>query len=57
LGGACDASEENNAYSLLVVELEGKRPLGRLRRRWMDDVEMDLGERAWVIGLDWSGSG
>jgi hypothetical protein len=33
---------------------EGKRPLGRPRRRWMDNIKMDLGERGWC-GVDWIG--
>jgi hypothetical protein len=41
-----------NAYRLLVGKLEGKRSLGRLRRRWRDNIKMDFGE----VGdgdLDW----
>jgi hypothetical protein len=33
-----------NAYSVLVGEPEGKRPLGRPRRRWVDNIKMDLRE-------------
>jgi hypothetical protein len=33
-----------NLYRLLVGKPEGKRPLGRARRRWVDNVKMDLGE-------------
>jgi hypothetical protein len=33
-----------NAYSVLVGELEGKRPLGIPRRRWEDNIKMDLKE-------------
>jgi hypothetical protein len=32
------------AYRLLVGKSEEKRPLGRLRRKWMNNIEMDLGE-------------
>jgi hypothetical protein len=39
-----------NAHKL-VVKPEGKRPLGRPRRKWVDNIEMDLGE------VGWSGSG
>jgi hypothetical protein len=35
---------KRNAYRLLVVKPEGKRPLGRPRRRWVDNIRMDLGE-------------
>jgi hypothetical protein len=38
---------------LLVGKPEGKKPLGRLRRRWVDNIKIDLSE----IGLDWSDSG
>jgi hypothetical protein len=31
---------------------EGKRPLGRPRRRWVDNIQMDLGEIGWD-GVDW----
>jgi hypothetical protein len=34
--------EKRNVYRLLVGKPEGKRPLGRLRRRWMDNIKMDL---------------
>jgi hypothetical protein len=37
----------SNVYRLLVRKPEGKRPLGRLRRRWVDNIKMDLLE----IGL------
>jgi hypothetical protein len=36
--------EKSNAYRLLVGKPEGKRPLGRPRRRWVDNIRMDLGE-------------
>jgi hypothetical protein len=36
--------EENNAYRLMVGKLEGTRPLGRPRRRWVDDIKMDFGQ-------------
>jgi hypothetical protein len=34
--------EKRNVYRLLVRKPEGKRPLGRSRRRWMDNIKMDL---------------
>jgi hypothetical protein len=37
-----------------VRKPEGKRPLGRPRRRWVDDIRMDLGEEGWS-DLDWIG--
>jgi hypothetical protein len=36
--------EKKNAYSLFVGKPEGKRPLGRPRCRWVDNVKMDLKE-------------
>jgi hypothetical protein len=36
----------------LVGRLEGKRPLGRSRRRWEDNIKMDLGEIG-IDGADW----
>jgi hypothetical protein len=39
--------EKRNLYRLLVGNAEGKRPLGRPRRRWIDNIKMDLLE----IGL------
>jgi hypothetical protein len=41
-----------NIYRFLVGKLEGKRPLGRPRRRWVDNIKMDLVEIGWG-GLDW----
>jgi hypothetical protein len=41
-----------NAYRILVGKPEGKRPLGRPRRRGMDSIKMDLRERGWG-GMDW----
>jgi hypothetical protein len=43
--------EKRNAYRLLVGNPEGKRPLGRLRRRWVDNIRMDFG---WG-DVDWIG--
>jgi hypothetical protein len=36
--------EKRNVYRLLVGKPEGRRPLGRPRRRWVDNIKMDLGE-------------
>jgi hypothetical protein len=44
--------EKRNAYRILVGKLERKRPLGRPRRRWEDNVKMDLREIGWG-GMDW----
>jgi hypothetical protein len=34
--------EKRNVYRLLVGKPEGKRPIGKPRRRWIDDIKMDL---------------
>jgi hypothetical protein len=39
--------EKRIAYRLLVKKPEGKRPLGRTRCRWVDNIRMDLGEVGW----------
>jgi hypothetical protein len=44
--------EIRNAYRILVGKLEGKRPLGRPRRRWVDNIQMHLREVGWD-GMDW----
>jgi hypothetical protein len=44
--------EKRNAYRILVGKPEGKRPLGRPRRRWEDNIKMDLREIGWG-GMDW----
>jgi hypothetical protein len=46
--------EKRNVYSLLVGKPEGKRPLGRLRRRWINNIKMDLLEIALGV-MDWIG--
>jgi hypothetical protein len=42
----------SNAYRILVGKPEGKRPLGRPRRRWVDNIKIDFGEVGWD-GRDW----
>jgi hypothetical protein len=39
--------EKRNAYRLLVGKPEGKRPLGRPRRMWVDNIRRDLVEVGW----------
>jgi hypothetical protein len=41
-GNVARMGEKRNVYTLLVGNPEGKRPLGRPRRRWMDNIKMDL---------------
>jgi hypothetical protein len=53
-GHVARIGENRNAYRLLVGKPEGKRPLGRPRRRWEDNIRMDLGEVGWG-DVDWIG--
>jgi hypothetical protein len=46
--------EKRNFYILLVGKPEGKRPLGKPRRRWIDNIKIDLLELGWSV-LDWIG--
>jgi hypothetical protein len=46
--------EKRTVYRLLVGKPEGKRPLGRPRRRWIYNIKMDLSEKGWG-GVDWIG--
>jgi hypothetical protein len=39
--------EKRNPYMLLVGMQDGKRPLGRPRHRWVDNIKMDLVEIRW----------
>jgi hypothetical protein len=43
---------KRNAYRILVGNPERKRPLGRPRRRWVNNIETDLWEIGWD-GMDW----
>jgi hypothetical protein len=45
MGRACSTNgEKSTAYRILVGKPEGKRPLGRLRCRWVNNIKMDLRE-------------
>jgi hypothetical protein len=46
--------EKRNAYRLLAGKPKGRRPLGRPRSRWVDNIMMDLGGVRWD-GVDWIG--
>jgi hypothetical protein len=55
VGGTSSTNgEKRNVYRLLVGKPEGKRPLGRPRRRWMDNIKIDLLEIGWG-GVNWIG--
>jgi hypothetical protein len=53
-GHVARMGEKWNVYRLLVGKPEGKRPLGRPRRRWMDNIKMDLLEIGLNV-MDWNG--
>jgi hypothetical protein len=58
-GHVASMGEVIDAYNILVGKPEGRRPLGRSRRRWEDNIKMDLREigfGVW-IGLIWLGIG
>jgi len=46
--------EEKGVYTVLVGKLKGKRPLGRPRRRWMDNIRTDL-QQVGCGYMDWIG--
>jgi hypothetical protein len=46
--------EKRNVYRLLVEKPKGKRPLGRSRRRWIDNIKIDLLEVGLNV-VDWIG--
>jgi hypothetical protein len=50
-GHAARMGENRNEYRTVVGMREGKRPLGRPRRRWVDNLKMDLREIGWG-GMD-----
>jgi hypothetical protein len=43
--------EKRGAYRIFVGRPEGRRPLGRPRRRWEDNIKMNLQDVGW--GMDW----
>jgi hypothetical protein len=52
MGGACSTyGEKRSAYRILVGKPGVKRPLGRPRRKWEDNIKMDLREIGWG-GMD-----
>jgi hypothetical protein len=53
MGRACSTNgAKRNAYRILVGKPEGRRPLGRPRRRWVYNIKIDLREIGWD-GVDW----
>jgi hypothetical protein len=53
-GHVARMGEKRNAYRLFVGKPEGRRPLGRPRRRWLDNIRTDLVEVGWG-DVDWIG--
>jgi hypothetical protein len=53
-GQVARTGEKRNVYRILVGKTEGKRPLGRPRRRWIDNIKMDLLEKGLNV-VDWIG--
>jgi hypothetical protein len=53
-GHVARMGKKTNAYRLLVGKPEGRRPLGRPRRRWVDNIRLDIVELGWG-GVDWIG--
>jgi hypothetical protein len=54
MGSACSTDgEKKNAYKILAGKPEGKRPLGRTGRRWVDNIKMDF----WRDRMGWYGFG
>jgi hypothetical protein len=51
-GHVARMGEKRNAYRILVGKPERKRPLGKPRRRWVDNIKMDLREIG-LDGVDW----
>jgi hypothetical protein len=51
-GHVARMGEKRNAYRIVVGKPEGKRPLGRPRRRWEDNIRIDVREIGWG-GMDW----
>jgi hypothetical protein len=51
-GHVARMGETRNAYRILVGKPERKRPLGKPRRRWVDNIKMDLAEIGWD-GREW----
>jgi hypothetical protein len=54
-GHVARMGEERGVHRVLVGKPEGRRPLGRPRRRWEDNIKRDLQEVRGVVGTRWSG--
>ena len=57
-GHVAHMGEERGVYRVFVGKPEGRRPLGRPRRRWVDNIWMESpGVGMWAYGRDWAGPG
>jgi len=52
VGHVADMGQVKGVYRVLVSRTESKRPLGRRRHRWEDNIKMDLRE-IWINGVNW----
>jgi hypothetical protein len=52
VGHVAGMGQKRNSYSILVGNPDGKKPLGRFRRRCVDNIKMDLRKIRWD-GMDW----
>jgi len=53
VGHVARIGEERGVYRVLVMELEGKTPVGSHRRRWVHNINGSPGGGVWLYGLDW----
>jgi hypothetical protein len=53
-GHVARMGEDTGVHRVLVGKPMGKRPLGRPRRRWEDNIKMDLQEVGGVVGTGWN---
>jgi len=56
-GHVARVGKRGDAYRVMVGKPEGMRPLGNPRRRWEDNIEIELKVVGWGRGLDWFDSG
>jgi hypothetical protein len=57
VGNVARMGERRGVYRILVGKSEGKRPIGRPRRRWEDNIKMELQEVEWGYEMVRAGSG
>jgi hypothetical protein len=48
-GHVAQIGEKRNAYRILVGKPEGRRPLRRSRRKWMDNIKIDIRDVEWDV--------